>query len=189
MVDAGITLVSVNYDLAPAVSVSDITAQSIKAFDWVYHNIAQWQGNPNQIVVGGHSVGAFLAAKIVQHNWQQDVRQSIKGAVLLSGLYDLAQMKQSYLNAFLKLTDEDVLSLSPIHDDVSQFPKTIIAVGDNETDEFIRQSFAFSEKLHDLDKPHQYTLLKNKNHYTVSRLLSRKNNDLMNNIISMCQTG
>ena len=185
-VDSGCTVALINYDLAPAVTVEQIIHQNIRAFMWIYENITRWNGNAGNIVMCGHSVGAFLVAKILEFNWRQEVRQSISGAVLLSGLYDLTKMKHSYLNTSLKLSDEDVTTLSPIFADISDFPHSIIAVGEDETEEFIEQSRKYSSKLADSKKSHEYLFLEDKNHYSVSRLLSNKNNQLMKRILSMC---
>lgn len=184
-VNAGCTVALINYDLAPAVSVKKIVDQNIKAFLWIHENITRFNGNPDNIILCGHSVGAFLVAKILEFDWEQEMRQSISGVALLSGLYDLTKMKQSYLNTSLKLTDEDVVNLSPIYGDISNFPHGIIAVGEDETEEFIKQSLLYSKKLQSANKSHEYLCLKKKNHYTVSRLLSSRDSHLVKKILDM----
>ncbi|MEM7393626.1 MAG: alpha/beta hydrolase [Verrucomicrobiota bacterium] len=186
-VAGGCTVALINYDLAPAVSVQDIIDQNIKAFLWIHENIRRWNGNPEHMVLCGHSVGAFLVAKILEFNGARPTRQAIKGVALLSGLYDLTSMKQSYLNQSLGLTDDDVANLSPIFGDVSQFPHALVAVGEHETAEFIEQSKNYSRKLKDARRSHEYLLLKGKNHYTVSRLLSKGSNRLTQRILDMCR--
>ncbi|WP_053042824.1 alpha/beta hydrolase [Thalassomonas actiniarum] len=185
-VAAGCTVVLINYDLAPAVSVKDIIGQNIKAFKWVRENISRWNGNPGNIVLCGHSVGAFLVAKILEFDWEQEVRQSISGAALLSGLYDLSNMKQSYLNKSVRLSDDDVATLSPMFADTSGFPSVIVAVGEDETEEFVEQSQTYAKKLQASKSLDECLLLKSKNHYTVSRLLGNRNNALMKKILGMC---
>lgn len=186
LVKAGCAVALVNYDLAPRVKVAEIVEQNIKAFRWLYQNVDQWNGNASNMVLCGHSVGAFLAAKILEHDWPEDMRRAISGAVLLSGLYDLTTMRQSYLNKELCLTVDDISNLSPIFGRLKQCPQTIIAVGDDETDEFIGQSERYADKLVDAGHPCEYWLLKNKNHYTVSRLLADTDNELMARILSFC---
>lgn len=186
-VKAGCTLVLVNYDLAPKVTVKEIVDQNVKAFAWVHKNIHKWQGNPEHLVVGGHSVGGFLTAKILAHDWPQEIKQSIKGAVMLSGLYDLKQMQQSFLNKVLNLSDQEVAELSPILETgVFNFvPHIIMAVGNDETNEFIRQTQVYSEKLKKENCRLDCLFLEGKNHYTVSRLLSHKENTLMEKIFTL----
>ncbi|AWF81447.1 hypothetical protein BTJ40_11800 [Microbulbifer sp. A4B17] len=183
---AGCTVGVVNYDLAPMVSVKDIIDQNIKAFLWIHKNIDRWNGNPNNLVICGHSVGAFLVAKILEFEWPPEVRESINGAIMLSGLYDLTKMRRSYLNESLHLSEDDVANLSPILRDIRCFPKTIVAVGEYETEEFIDQSKRYCRKLRDIDSSYEYILLENKNHYTVSRMLGNRNNDLTNRVLDIC---
>ncbi|WP_444931059.1 alpha/beta hydrolase [Microbulbifer sp. SSSA002] len=185
-VEAGCAVALVNYDLAPAVSVKDIIEQNIKAFLWIYENIDRWNGNPNNIVICGHSVGAFLVAKILTFEWAPEIRQSINGAIMLSGLYDLTKMRLSFLNESLHLSEDDVASLSPIFGNIQCLPKAIVAVGEDETEEFIDQSKRYAGKLQEANSPYEYLLLKDKNHYTVSRMLSNRNNDLMRKILDIC---
>ena len=186
-VKVGCSLVLVNYDLAPKVSVKEIVDQNLKAFAWVHKNIHKWQGNPEHLVVGGHSVGGFLTAKILAHDWPQEIKQSIKGAVMLSGLYDLKQMQQSFLNKVLNLSDQEVAELSPmLETGVFNFvPHIIMAVGNDETDEFIRQTQVYSKKLNKEGCSLECMFLESKNHYTVSRLLSYSNNELMVKILRL----
>lgn len=186
-VRAGCTLVVVNYDLAPKVSVKEIIEQNMKALSWVHKNIHHWQGNPEHLMVGGHSVGGFLTAKILAHDWPQEVRASIKGAVMLSGLYDLKQMQQSFLNKVLDLSDQEVAELSPMFETrvFNYVPHIIIAVGNDETNEFIRQTQVYSNKLKTEDCSLDCMFLDDKNHYTVSRLLSHSDNALMRKILTL----
>lgn len=185
-VSKGCTVVLVNYDLAPAVSVTTIVEQNINAFRWIYHNISQWHGNRNNIVLCGHSVGAFLVAKILEQHWSPEIKKSISAAVLLSGIYDLTKVKQSYLNSSLQLSDIDVTTLSPMFGDICNFPHSLIAVGENETDEFIQQSQRYAQKLNQANSSHQHQVLDGKNHYTVSRMLSSNNSCLVKKILKLC---
>ena len=185
-VRSGCTVVLVNYDLAPSVPVATIVEQNIRAFQWVFQNISQWNGDPQNITLCGHSVGAFLGAKILEFDWDPEVRQGISGAILLSGLYDLGPMRQSYLNASLHLSEEDVATLNPTFAHAEDFPPVLVAVGDDETDEFIRHSKSYSETLQAAGADAEFLLIKNKNHYTVSRLLSRPS-DLTKKILNICK--
>lgn len=186
-VKKGMTLVLLNYDLAPAVTVKTIIAQILRGFSWVNSNIQRYQGNPHNITLCGHSVGAFLVAKILQQSWPAEISQSITGAVMLSGLYDLGPMRASFLNQSLNLSEGDVESLSPVYTNTVTAVPGIIAVGEKETDEFIRQSRDFYHKMKGEGHSFDYLLLDNKNHYTVSRQLSHVGNPLMQRILSLME--
>ena len=58
----GFVFVSANYRLLPDVDMETLTRDVAKALGWVHKNIRQYGGNPDRILVGGHSAGAQLAA-------------------------------------------------------------------------------------------------------------------------------
>ncbi|WP_395719664.1 alpha/beta hydrolase [Prosthecobacter sp.] len=61
-VDKGFVLVSVNYRLVPAVTVKDIMADLAQSVRWVREHAAEHRGDPNSLIIMGHSAGAHLAA-------------------------------------------------------------------------------------------------------------------------------
>ena len=85
----GIGVVLPNYRLNPRVKYPTYIEDAASATAWVYHNIAAYQGNPEQLFVGGHSSGAYLAAMIAmderylkQHQFSS---QQIAGVIPMSG--------------------------------------------------------------------------------------------------------
>jgi arylformamidase len=62
--DKGFVFVSTNYRLLPDFPMEDIVGDVARALGWVRRNIGAHGGDPERIVVGGHSAGAQLAALI-----------------------------------------------------------------------------------------------------------------------------
>ena len=60
----GFVMVSINHRLLPDVEMGALIGDVAKAFGWVRKNIAEHGGDPDRILVGGHSSGAQLAAII-----------------------------------------------------------------------------------------------------------------------------
>lgn len=85
-VDNGLLGVTMTYRLAPAhqwpAGADDVAA----AVAWVRANIAEHGGDPNRIVLSGHSAGATHVACYLARNQRP---AGIVGAALLSGIYDL----------------------------------------------------------------------------------------------------
>lgn len=85
----GIGVVLPNYRLNPRVKYPTYIEDAASATAWVYHNIAAYQGNPEQLFVGGHSSGAYLAAMIVMDErylkQHQLSSQQIAGVIPMSG--------------------------------------------------------------------------------------------------------
>ena len=64
LTERGFVFVSTNYRLLPEVDMDTLIRDVAKSLAWVHKNIAKYGGDPNRIVVGGHSAGAQLAALI-----------------------------------------------------------------------------------------------------------------------------
>ena len=62
--DKGFVFVSTNYRFVPNVTVKEMTADIAKAIRFVHDHAKEHGGDPNSIVVMGHSAGAHLAALV-----------------------------------------------------------------------------------------------------------------------------
>ena len=62
LVEKGFVLVSLNYRFMPAVTVKDMMGDLAKGMRWVREHVVEHRGDPERIVVMGHSAGAHLAA-------------------------------------------------------------------------------------------------------------------------------
>jgi len=60
--EAGFVFVSINYRLLPTVDMGTLTGDVATALGWVHKNIATYGGDPNRLLVMGHSAGGQLAA-------------------------------------------------------------------------------------------------------------------------------
>ena len=81
--------VTMTYRLAPdhrwPAGAEDVAA----AVDWVRGNIARYGGDPERIIVAGHSAGAAHAAAFLAGQGGGSL-DGVRGGALLSGIYDLA---------------------------------------------------------------------------------------------------
>jgi acetyl esterase/lipase len=62
--EKGFVFVPINYRFVPNVTVKEMTADIAKAIHWVHDHAKEFGGDPNSIVVMGHSAGAHLAALV-----------------------------------------------------------------------------------------------------------------------------
>lgn len=62
--DQGFVFVSTNYRLLPDVDMGTLIRDVARSFRWVQDHIAEHGGDPQRVLVGGHSAGAQLAAII-----------------------------------------------------------------------------------------------------------------------------
>jgi arylformamidase len=95
--EKGFVFVSINHRFLPEVVMEDLVSDVATAFAWVQQNIANHGGDPQRIIVGGHSSGAQLAALICtddRYLKKQGVPFSVlKGCVPVDGdTYDIPAM-------------------------------------------------------------------------------------------------
>src|SRR5262249_42326611 len=93
-VNQGYVLVSINYRFLPAVTLKDMMSDVAKAIHWVHEHAREYRGNPESIVVMGHSAGAHLAALICTDDRYLKAEgvslASLKGCVPIDvSVYDL----------------------------------------------------------------------------------------------------
>jgi len=137
-----VTTVLINYPLAPTVSMDQIVASCREAVRWISQNIAAYNGDPGQLYVAGYSAGGHLAAMLLatdwrHHNFNTDL---IKGVCTISGLFNLIPILLSDINPVLDMDRETALRNSPVRQVPSTNCPLVIAVGGDETDEFLCQS-------------------------------------------------
>ena len=84
-VENNILYFSINHDLCPAVTLSEIIQQVNSAIIWIYNNCKNYGGDKNKITISGHSAGAYLAAILaLNKDLKIHKMRKIKGAILIS---------------------------------------------------------------------------------------------------------
>lgn len=169
-VEAGASVVLNNYDLCPQVTMDVITEQNRQALKWIYENAGAFGGDPGRIHVTGHSAGGHLTAMLLATDWASYglPPDAVNGAVPLSGLFDLEPLRRSYLNADLRMGEEEARRNSPIHNLPERMPPTVVAVGGGETDEFRRQSRIYADACRDAGHDVSYLEVGGHDHVNVA---------------------
>lgn len=149
-VAAGITYVSVNYSLTPSVTIGEIVRQARAAFAWLYRNPTTHGGDIDRLYVSGHSAGGQLAPLVLGTDWATQGLPVglVKGAIAISGLFDLEPIRLSYLDEGMGLNAQSVRENSPIHQVPPRNRRVgplILCVGAEESPEFHRQQAEFAE--------------------------------------------
>ena len=94
------------YSLAPDTSLTEIVTEISRSLDWLAQNGASY-GISGPVVLSGWSAGAHLVAMALDH-------PRVTAGLAISGVYDLAPIRDTGLNTALKLTDQEVATLSPL---------------------------------------------------------------------------
>jgi arylformamidase len=94
------------YSLAPDAPLTDIVTEISRSLDWLAQN-GESYGIAGPVVLSGWSAGAHLVAMALDH-------PRVSAGLAISGVYDLAPIRDTGLNNALKLTDQEIAKLSPL---------------------------------------------------------------------------
>ena len=108
---------SPGYTLTPDASLTQIVAELRQALDWLDAHRRQ-RGIAGPLMLSGWSAGGHLAALLLDH-------PSIAAGCAISGVYELGPIRDTYLNEKVRLTDEEIATLSPLRLPQSAKPLTI----------------------------------------------------------------
>jgi arylformamidase len=126
-----------------------------RAVAWVWRNASSFGGDRDRLYLSAHSSGSHLAGVVLTRGLAEEGLPpvAVKGAILLSGMYDLKPVRMSKRSAYVKFTDavEELLSAQRHLDGLAA--PLILAYGSRETPEFQRQSRDFAAALRAAGKP------------------------------------
>ena len=140
-VDAGFAVAVINYDLCPEVTIAAIVGQCRRAVTWLVREGPQ-RGAPAPLVIAGHSAGGHLTAMMYATDWRAQglPHAPFAGGVSLSGLHDLSPLVLYSHNADFRLDDAEARRVSPVNFEARAEAPLVLAVGADETSEYLRQS-------------------------------------------------
>lgn len=167
----GIVTVIPDYTLSPDASYDRMTSQIAAVIQWVKGNIAQYNGDPNQIFITGHSAGGHLAALAVMNPKYGVNPASISGIILndAAGLdmknYLEDNPPTSENDYFTTWTDdpEKWQDASPIYFLNKDTPPFLIYVGDKTYESIKTANRRFLSALHKF-QPDVVPIAVNKKH-------------------------
>ena len=154
---------------------------------WLFENIKQYGGNPENIYVGGHSAGAILSADIgVDRAWLVEMgmpKEILKGIVPVSGPYDVrarGRPGEVYTYAPTPELREQASPILHVNDPV---PAALVAVGSEEG--YQESSVAFTEALKAAGVDAHYLLLEGEDHADTALSLANGNSELFKQALRM----
>ena len=158
------------YTLAPAASLTQIVGEIRASLDWLAARGAV-HGIAGPLVLAGWSAGAHLAALCLDH-------PAVGAGLAISGLYELAPLRDIYLDETLHLTDTEVVELSPMRRPVVRKPMHV-AYGTQELPPFVEESRAFHALRSAAHAPGALLPVAGANHYTILEQLRDPRSDLL----------
>ncbi|MBX9829175.1 MAG: alpha/beta hydrolase [Xanthobacteraceae bacterium] len=145
-----------------------------RALAWIWHNAQTFGGDRDRLYVSAHSSGSHLSGVVLTRGWQEAglPRDFCKGALLLSGMYDLAPVALSKRSAYVKFTPAMVEKLSGGRYIAALHTPLVLAYGTCETPEFQRQTRDFAAAVKAAGKPVELLVGEAYNHFELLETLA-----------------
>jgi arylformamidase len=151
----GIHVACLGYPLCPEVRLSRIVESCRQALAFLATEAKAFGFDAARIHVAGHSAGGHLAAMMMATDWQAFGLSAdlLKSGTAISGIYDLAPLALTKINADIQLDEGEIASLSPIRLAPRHRGPLIVTYGAKETDAFARQAGDFAAAWRQQAKP------------------------------------
>lgn len=174
----GISFVSIGYTLAPEARLRTIVEEIRQALTFLVGHAEDLGFDPTRIFVGGWSAGGHLATMMLDH-------PAIKGALSISGLYELEPIALCYVNDALHLDDAEVADLSPLrHVDSGLAPIRLVA-GADELPGVCGQSTAYAKAAEKAGMSVSFRLLDGHNHFTIMEELESPSGAITQELVAL----
>ncbi len=128
-------------------------------------------GIAGPIVLSGWSAGAHLVAMTLSH-------PAVTAGLAISGVYDLAPIRDTHLNQALQISDEEIETLSPLRLPVVDTPLTI-AYGTQELPALIQDGRNLHARRAAAHASGELLPVPGANHFTILDELRRKDGILL----------
>jgi arylformamidase len=145
-----------------------------RAVAWAWRNAEAFGGDRERFYISAHSSGSHLAGCVLAEGWHEESlpQNFCKGALLLSGMYDLAPVRLSKRSSYVKFTDAMVEKLSALRHLDGLHTPLILAHGTCETPEFQRQTRDFCAAVRAAGKPAELIVGDSYNHFELLETLA-----------------
>jgi acetyl esterase/lipase len=164
------------YTLAPEASLAQIVAEIDAALGWLgAHGSAHGVGG--KLVVSGWSAGGHLTAMALSH-------PAVSAGLAISGVFELGPIRDTYLNEKLRLTEDEIATLSPLRLPVVN-KRLSIAYGSKELAALVGDSRALHAMRAAAHAPGALLPIAGANHFTVLDALSSPEGELTRHLLTL----
>jgi arylformamidase len=172
---SGYDVAIVGYTLAPEAGMQQILDECNWALDFLLDRAEALALGFDQrhVIVGGWSAGGHLAAALLTGEHR------IKGALAISGIFDLEPISLCALNDKLGLSSEEAIRLSPLHRIAASQPALYAVFGADELDELQRQSIDYACAARAAGAQIWLESIVGCNHFSILDELYRKDGELV----------
>ncbi|XP_072098034.1 kynurenine formamidase isoform X1 [Mobula birostris] len=176
LVKAGVIVVAIDYTLAPKGNMDLIVSQVCRSVAYITQHYPGMS-----VYICGHSAGAHLGAMVLCTDWAEySVSPNIKGALLVSGIYDLRPIVHMSANDPLQMTEDDAIRNSPMEfvntmKGLDKSLEIVVAVAQYDSSEFRKQSQEYYQAIKAAGFNASFHDISNKDHFDIiERLMEEK---------------
>jgi arylformamidase len=161
----GINFALIEYTLAPAARLDRIVAEVRRAVQFLAEHLGDYGADSSRLYVSGHSAGGHLTASTM-------TLPAVRGALAISGLYDLEPIRLNYLNEKLGLDVAEAERNSPLLHFPPMAGELVVAYGTRELPELCRQSIDYAQSWVERGLPGHLLPIDGANHFTILETLA-----------------
>ncbi|XP_049536543.1 kynurenine formamidase [Anopheles darlingi] len=189
LVDRGIRVMIIGYELCPSVTLDELVNQIRVAGEFVL-NYATEHG-VRQVAMAGHSAGAHLIASMLDQQFKSAVGGEefalLKDVYLISGVYDVQELRYTTSvnrDNLLGLNDNNVLRLSPLSMGFSHLtgdaagPRFHVYVAEHDSEVFRDMASRMNSHLESFTLPCDLNVLPGLDHFDIVENLSKTDHPL-----------
>lgn len=140
----------IGYDLMPSTRLGTIVSQVRAALAHLIAMAPELGADPGRYTVSGHSAGAHLASYLAaigpEENEPVDLL-ALRGLLLISGIYDLSEIPDSFLKHEAKMTHAEAAAWSPLSSRQLYAPRRIVMLAEHDSVPYHTQAHQFSSLL------------------------------------------
>jgi arylformamidase len=179
----GVTVAVAGYDLTPQVSIAQIIDEMREAVLFL------WKRFGKRIMVYGHSAGGHLAACLMATDWTKYGAPAdlVPSGYAISGVFDLAGLVNTDMNADFKLDDASARAISPLFWPAPAGRVLDLVVGGDELPEFIRLSHVMADTWGAAGVETRYEAIPGTHHFNVVAPLADPLSAMTTRVVELCE--
>lgn len=195
----GICAVVQSYRLAPSVSFEDVLGDVRAGIAWTQRSIAEFGGDPEKMVLMGHSAGGHLSAYLAADREAlaaSGIRpEGIKGFISLSGIFDLEDMSKAHDATFNEQVTYSVfgrdpatlLRWSPLANFRVGMPPTLLLVGERDFPYLRPQAERAAERLKQLNNDRDFHIVPGYTHMDMVIRFGREPDPVLDHVLAFIE--
>ena len=176
LVNRGISVALMNYQMCPDVRISEIPPQARLAAAWLWRHAEELGITRDNFNIMGHSAGGHLTAEMMATDWSREgddlPREMIHAGIALSGIFEFEPILYCRENKGLRMDAEEARAVSTIfRGPVTDAPQ-LIGYGANEPSDMRRQSIDYVAAFGDQSRNMESFEIADADHFEVVDVLS-----------------